>query len=46
MKVILNTEVLIAKYNEVLNGFDRMYAVINIDYAPLILKNYYEESFT
>ena len=36
-----NTEVLLLEYNEVLNGFDKIYDVININYAPLILKNYY-----
>lgn len=44
MKFILmnkNTEVLLLEYNEVLNGFDKIYDVININYAPLILKNYY-----
>ena len=47
MKVVLmnkNTEVLCAEYNVVLRVFDRMYEVINIDYAPLILKSYYEEN--
>lgn len=47
MKCILmnkNTEVLSAEYNTVLGRFDKLYDVINIDYAPLILKNYYEEN--
>ena len=46
MKCILmnkNTEVLVCEYNTNLNVFDKMYVIINIDYAPLILKNYYEE---
>lgn len=46
MKCILmnkNTEVLVAEYNTNLSVFDRMYEIINIDYAPLILKNYYKE---
>ena len=46
MKCILmnkNTEVLVCEYNTNLNVFDKMYDIINIDYAPLILKNYYEE---
>ena len=46
MKCVLmnkNSEIAILEYNEVLSGFDRIYEVINIDYAPLILKNYYEE---
>ena len=38
-----NTEVLVCEYNTNLNVFDKMYDIINIDYAPLILKNYYEE---
>ncbi len=38
-----NTEVLIVEYNTNFNIFDRMYEIINIDYAPLILKKYYEE---
>lgn len=46
MKCILmnkNTEVLVAEYNTNLSVFDRLYEIIDIDYAPLILKNYYEE---
>lgn len=46
MKCILmnkNTEVLVCEYNTNLNVFDKMYEIINIEYAPLILKNYYEE---
>lgn len=46
MKCILmnkNTPVLVAEYNTTLNVFDRMYEIININYAPLIIKNYYEE---
>lgn len=38
-----NNEIAILEYNEVLSGFDRIYEIIDIDYAPLILKNYYEE---
>ena len=38
-----NTEVLVADYNTNLSVFDGIYEIINIDYAPLILKNYYEE---
>lgn len=38
-----NTEVLVCEYNTNLNVFDKMYEIINIDYAPLILKKYYEE---
>ena len=46
MKCILmnkNTEVLVVEYNTNLSVFDRMYEIINIDYAPLILKNYYKK---
>lgn len=46
MKCILmnkNTEVLLVEYNAKLGRFDRMYEVIDINYAPLLLKNYYEE---
>ena len=46
MKVILmnkNTEILIVEYNANLSVFDRMYEIINMDYAPLILKYYYDE---
>lgn len=45
MKCILmnkNTEVLIAEYNEVSKFFDRIYEVENINYAPYILKSFYE----
>ncbi len=38
-----NTEVLLVEYNTNFGIFDRMYEIINIDYAPLLLKNYYEE---
>ena len=44
MKVILmnkNTEVLVAEYDNVLNGFSKIYEVKNIDYAPYILKKFY-----
>ena len=34
---------LVCEYNTNLNVFDKMYEIINIEYAPLILKNYYEE---
>ena len=46
MKCILmnkNTEIAILEYNEVLSGFDRIYEIVDINYAPLILKSYYEE---
>ena len=45
MKRILmnkNTPVLVAEYNTTLNVFDRMYEIIDINYAPLIIKNYYK----
>lgn len=38
-----NTEVLSVDYNTKLGRFDRMYEIIDINYAPLILKKYYEE---
>ena len=44
MKCILmnkDTKMLVLEYNEILSGFDKIYEVINIDYAPLILKKYY-----
>ena len=47
MKCILmnkNTEIVVLEYNEVLSGFDKIYEIINIGYAPLILKNYYNEN--
>ena len=46
MKCILmnkNTKIIVLEYNEILSGFDKIYEVFNIDYAPLILKNYYSE---
>lgn len=46
MKCILmnkNIEVLVAEYNINLSVFDRIYEIVNIEYAPLILKQYYEE---
>ncbi len=46
MKCILmnkNTEIFFVEYNTNFNIFDKMYEIINIDYAPLILKKYYEE---
>ena len=38
-----NKEVLFVEYNTGFGIFDRMYEIIDIDYAPLLLKNYYEE---
>ena len=46
MKCILmnkNKEVLIVKYNETSKFFDYIYEVIDINYAPYILKSYYIE---
>ena len=46
MKCILmnkDTKIMVLEYNEILSGFDKIYEVFNIDYAPLILKNYYSE---
>lgn len=46
MKCILmnkNTEVLVAQYDKGLQVFTKIEEVKNIDYAPLILKNCYEE---
>jgi len=46
MKCILmnkDTDVLVIEYNTDFGIFDRMYEVVDIDYAPLILKKYYEE---
>ena len=48
MKCILmnkNTPIMILDYNEVLSGFDKIYEIVNIDYAPLILKNYYNKNY-
>ena len=44
MKCVLmnkNTEVLVAEYDAVSKFFDKIIEVINIDYAPYILKNFY-----
>lgn len=46
MKCILmnkNTEVLLAEYNPVSKFFDEIIEVYHIDYAPYILKSFYEE---
>ena len=46
MKVILmnkNTKVLEAEYNEESKFFDKIYKGYNIDYAPFILKSYYNK---
>ena len=47
MKSILmnrNTKILITEYNENSNFFDEIYEVINIEYAPYIVKSYYVEN--
>lgn len=33
-----NTEVFVVEYNTNFNIFDKMYEIVNIDFAPLILK--------
>ena len=38
-----NTEVLLAEYNILSKEFSKIYEVKNIDYAPLILKQAYNE---
>lgn len=45
MKCILmnkNTEVLVAEYDDAVKVFTKIYEVKNIDYAPYILKSFYE----
>ena len=47
MKAILmnkNTEVLIAEYDSAIKSFTKIIEVKNIDYAPYILKSYYDEN--
>lgn len=47
MKCVLmnkNVEVLVAEYNSVSKFFDKIIEVKNIDYAPYILKGFYEEN--
>lgn len=46
MKCVLmnkNTEVLIAEYDVIVKGFNKIYEIKNIDFAPLILKQLYEK---
>ena len=38
-----NKEVLVAEYNEVSKFFDKIYEVKDINYAPYILKSFYDE---
>ena len=33
-----NTEILVAEYDTILNGFSEIYELKNINYAPLIIK--------
>ena len=47
MKKILmnkNTEVLVAEYDTITNGFSKIYEIKNIDYAPMILSNLYKKT--
>lgn len=47
MKCILmnkNTEVLLAEYDTITKGFNKLYKIKNIDYAPPILKNSYKNN--
>ena len=47
MKCILmnkNTEVLVADYDDAVKAFTRIYEVKNIEYAPYILRSFYEET--
>lgn len=47
MKCILmnkNTKILVAEYNENSNFFDEIYEVINIEFAPYIVRSYYIEN--
>ena len=36
-----NTEVLIGEYNDILKGFEKIYKIKNIEYAPVVLYNLY-----
>lgn len=47
MKCLLmnqNTEVLVAEYNTLLKGFSELIEIKNIDYAPVIIKNVYQNT--
>ncbi len=39
-----NTEILVAEYDTILNGFSEIYELKNINYAPLIIKKRYEKA--
>ena len=44
MKCVLmnkNVEILTAEYNTILKGFDKIYEINNMEYAPIILYNLY-----
>ncbi len=47
MKCVLmnkNTEVLIAEYDVIIKGFNKIYEIENINFAPLIIKNLYDKN--
>ena len=39
-----NTEVLTAEYDSITKGFNKLYKINNIDYAPVILNNIYKKN--
>ena len=46
MKCVLmnkNKEILVAEYNTILKGFDKLYEIKNINYAPVIIYNLYSK---
>lgn len=46
MKCILmnkNTEILVAEYNSILKGFDKLYEIKDINFAPVILNHSYKK---
>lgn len=46
MKCVLmnkNTEVLIVEYDVIIKGFNKIYEIKNINFAPLIIKNLYNK---
>ena len=44
-RVLMNkdTEVLVVEYDEIIKGFNKLYEINNIDFAPLIFKNLYNK---
>ena len=38
-----NTEVLIAEYDAIVKGFNKLYDIKNINFAPLIIENLYNK---